>query len=488
MTQVAVHGHFYQPPRENPWTGEIDAQPSAAPFHDWNELVHAECYRPNAFVNLSTDEAQQTVNNFERISFDVGPTLMSWLEKKHPATYDRIVAADRMSADRLGHGNAIAQAFHHPILPLSSPRDVRTEVRWGISDFRHRFERDPEGLWLPETAANDFVLSVLIDEGMSIAILAPHQADCWRENGRWINVKEGAIDLRRPYRYKHQDGSGRSIVIFFYDAGIAEAIAFQNAMASAPRFLELFMAGSDSDGQLMHAATDGESYGHHHKFGDVGLAHALFIEAQKRGAEATNYAAYLESFPPRCEVKIVSGEGTSWSCPHGVMRWLDDCGCSTRSEPGWNQRWRAPLRRALEAVRDVADDAFDRMGRDFLVDPWVARDGYVDVAVGGIDPDEFVARQARRPLTDHEKAATATLLEMQRSRLAMFASCAWFFADIGDIEPVQTLRYAARTIELLEELGAPSPEPALLSILSEAESNDREKGTGADIYRALARG
>jgi alpha-amylase/alpha-mannosidase (GH57 family) len=483
--KIIVHGHFYQPPRENPWTGQIDYQPTAAPFHDWNERIHAECYRPNAFAIIETDEGEMLVNNFERISFNVGPTLMAWLEKRHPRTYKRIIGADATSIELLGAGNALAQAFHHTILPLSPLPHVRTEIAWGIGDFRYRFGRDPQGMWLPETAVNDDVLGAFIDAGIAFTLLAPHQAGRWREpNGEWVEASDGTIDTHVSYRYFHRDGSGRSITLFFYDAEIARQIAFQNAMASARGFLETFAAKS-SDSGVTHEATDGETFGHHHKFGDIGLAYALFVEAQALDVETLNYERWLKDQPPELEVELAPGEGTSWSCAHGVGRWARDCGCTTRGGPGWNQKWRAPLRQGLEIVRDAADEMYERIGRTLLNDPWGARDRYVQVAIGQTQLADFLSDELSVP-TDEETTKRAELLfELQSSALAMFTSCGWFFADIGDIETVQIMRYAARTLELMDELGGAAPRDAFLATLEQAKSNDPKLGTGADIFSSL---
>jgi alpha-amylase/alpha-mannosidase (GH57 family) len=488
MTHIAIHGHFYQPPRENPWTGEIDAQASAAPFHDWNERVHAESYRPNSLANIVTPQGERTVNNYERISFDIGPTLFKWLEQVHPKTYRRILEADRSSCARLGQGNAIAQAYHHTILPLSPVHDVRTELRWGLADFAHRFGRRARGIWLPETAANERVLSVLIDEGVEFTILAPRQAWRWRQDGGdWNDARVEGIDPSVPYRFLHRDGSGRGLALFFYDGALARAIAFERLTSSAERFIDMFAAGARSRNGLVHAATDGETYGHHHTFGDIGLAYALFVEAERRGLGITNYAAYLESCPPERDVQVLPGEGSSWSCAHGVGRWKEDCGCHTGGEPGWTQAWRGPLRAALEVVKGYADETFERLGSALFADPWAARDAYVRVVIGAEGLDDLLGRSAAGPLGPAECRRAETLLELQRSALSMFTSCAWFFSDISGIETVQILRYAARTLELLEELGQPAPRQAFLTHLENAKSNDPDAGTGADIFAALRR-
>jgi alpha-amylase/alpha-mannosidase (GH57 family) len=486
--QIAVHAHFYQPPRDNPWTKEIDPQPGASPFHDWNERVHAEAYKPNAFARIPAEDGEQVVNNFERLSFNVGPTLLAWMEKADPSTYAEIVAADDRSRARLGHGNAIAQAFHHTILPLSSVRDARTQVRWGLADFRHRFGREAAGMWLPETAADDDTLGVLIEEGVGFTVLAPGQAAEWRdEGGEWRSVEDDPIDPRVAYRYEHRDGSGRSLTLFFYDGDISHAIAFGDAVSSAEKFVDLFAQRGVEGAGLVHAATDGETYGHHHVFTDLGLAYALFVEAEQRGIEVTNYSAYLEREPPVRDARIKPGDGSSWSCAHGVERWRADCGCHTGGERGWNQAWRGPLRDALEVVRAAADEAFERLGTGLLADPWAARDDFVHAVIGAAEADEVVARNAGGPLDDDDRTIARTLLELQESSMSMFTSCGWFFNDVGGIETVQVLRYAARTLELLDSLGQPSPQDTFVSMLEQAESNDPDIGTGADVFRALER-
>ncbi|MEA2486514.1 MAG: hypothetical protein QOF16_168 [Actinomycetota bacterium] len=483
--RIIVHGHFYQPPREDPWTGIIDEQPSAAPFHDWNTRVHAECYAPNARAEITIDEKKTFVNNFERISYNVGPTLLGWMKNADPQTYDRIVEADRRSLSSSGFGNALAQAFHHTILPLSSPRDARTEILWGKADFRHRFGREPMGMWLPETACNDTVLGLLIDEEIRFTILAPSQASRWRAIGEetWTEASEGSIETRRPYRYLHPDGSGKSLILFFYDADIARAVAFERGASSADAFLELFEAKGVEQG-VVHTATDGETYGHHHKFSELALAHALFETAPERSIETTSYEGWLASADVDHEVDIVGGEGSSWSCAHGVGRWSRDCGCSTGGEPGWNQQWRAPLRAALEIAKSAADRTFASQGHALLHDPWAARDDYVSVVIGARPLDEFLATHAIGGDPSDATRAEA-LLELQRNAMAMFTSCGWFFNDIGGIETVQILRYAARVFDLLQQLDGMQPMPEFLSALKQAQSNDPDIGTGADVFEQI---
>ena len=483
MTALIIHGHFYQPPRENPWTGEVERELTAAPYHDWNERIHAESYAPNAAAPVGAD----VVNNYAHISFNFGPTLLSWLEKHHPATYLKILAADKESAlKRSGHGNAIAQAYGHAILPLCNDRDRVTQVVWGLADFRHRFGREPESMWVPETAVNDATLDVLIDQGLRYVILAPSQAARYRPLGdeRWTDVNDGAIDTSRAYSYFHRDRSGRSIALFFYNGPLARAIAFEKALTSSERLVRMIESASAGKA-MVNIATDGETYGHHFKFGDLCLAHVLTVEAEREGFWVTNYGEFLDRYPPQHEVAIRNGpeeEGTSWSCGHGVGRWIRNCGCHTGGESGWNQEWRGPLRSALNYLRDRAAEGFEELGMKLFKDPWDARNAYIDVLLNRCTPGDFLAQHASQALSPADEVRAFTLLEMQRNALLMFTSCGWFFYDLSGIETIQVMKYAARVIELSDQLGLPSYRKPFLAILAEARSNIAEKGTGADIY------
>ena len=472
MTALIIHGHFYQPPRENPWTGEVEAEPNAAPYHDWNERIYAECYAPNA-----------SVNNYARISFNFGPTLLSWLERHHPDTYQHILTADRESAaQRGGHGNAIAQAYGHAILPLCNERDRLTQVVWGIADFRFRFGREPEALWLPETAANDATLALLVEQGLRYVILAPEQAKRVRVDSEWVDVSGGKVDTTRAYRFEHPGGSGRSIAVFFYDGSLARAIAFEKALTSSRGLVERFVHAAQR-GDLVNVATDGETYGHHFKFGDLGLAHALGVEARQAGFWITNYGEYLDRKSAESVVEIENGpagEGSSWSCAHGVSRWARDCGCHTGGEAGWNQAWRDPLRVALNFLRDDAALKFEANG--LLRDPWAARNDYVSVLLDPQAKEDFLARHAVGTLNEAERVRVFQLLEMQRSALLMFTSCGWFFSDLAGIETIHVLRHAARVIGLQEQLGFDVPRKQFLELLANAKSNRPDKGNGADIF------
>ncbi len=496
-TALIIHGHFYQPPRENPWTNTIEQQPSARPFHNWNERIQRECYRPNAYARVIDNRGfvERVVNNYANISFNFGPTLISWLAAQHPETYARIIEADRLSTQRhAGHGNAIAQGYHHAILPLCNERDRLTEIRWGLFDFQHRFGRAAESLWLPETAANDATLGALIDAGLKFVILSPHQAERVRRIGLdvWTNVIDGNIDPRIPYRYLHPDGSGRALAIFFYDGDVAKAIAFDGLLASSHVLLERIERAVGDGGPLVNVATDGESYGHHFKFGDRCLAYALEVGARARGFEVTNYGAFLATHEPTFEVELKQGpggEGTAWSCAHGVGRWARDCGCHAGARDGWTQQWRTPLRAALNFLRDAAARHFETLGGDLFRDPWAARDAYIELLTDvTTDRADFFARHAGHSLNADEQTRALTLLELQRSALTMFTSCGWFFNDISGIETVQDLKYAGRVLDFLGELKLKPPRAAFLELLSEAESNIAQFGNGADIYRRLVDG
>ena len=513
MPALIIHGHFYQPPRENPWTGIIESQPTAAPFHDWNERIHSECYEPNAFAKISDPTTGQllTINNYSNISFNFGPTLLSWLESNHPDTYERIIEADRESAlKHNGHGNAIAQAYGHAILPLCNERDLRTQIRWGLADFRYRFGREAESMWLPETACNDNVMDALIEEGLRFVILAPNQAARVRASvstdsdslsdeastgsgsdqvNKWIEVNERTIDTTIPYVRRHRDGSDRSIAVFFYDGPKSRAIAFEKLLRSSGEFVNrLALAGRGRE--MVNVATDGETYGHHFKFGDLCLAHALEEEAPAKSLHVTNYAAFLDKHQPAFEVEINSGaggEGTSWSCAHGVGRWTGNCGCETGGEPGWNQEWRMPLRQALDYLREANVAHFEETRGQLFIYPWLARDESITLILDSHAlREQFLFDHAGRWLSAEEQHRALTYLELQRMLLLMYTSCGWFFNDISGIETIQILRYAGRAIDLMDQLGLPSARGRFLQILSEAKSNRPEIGTGADIYLRFA--
>ncbi len=471
----------------------IETEPDAAPFHDWNERIHAECYAANSAVRiLDANGGERTVNNYAHLSFDFGPTLLVWLETHYPATYSRVLAADADSVTRFnGHGNAIAQAYNHAILPLCNEHDRLTQIRWGLADFRYRFGREAESMWLPETACNDEVLDSLIDHNLKFVILAPQQAARIRDSGansNWQAIPGGNIDTSMPYRRYHRNGSGKSLAVFFYDQQIAQAIAFEHALSSSEALAER-MARRGGAYRMVNVATDGETYGHHHKFGDLGLAHLLETAAPARGFRLTNYGEFLAAHTPAVAVEISNGpkgEGSSWSCIHGVSRWTSDCGCHNGVESNWNQAWRKPLRAALDFLRDEAATVFEAKRGELFIDPWAARDDSIRLVLDQLESRErFLQQHAPRQLNSEQELRALALLEMQRNALLMYTSCAWFFNDIGGLEPIQILKYACRVIELLSQFKLASPRQRFLEILSEAKSNRPELGNGADIYRRL---
>lgn len=496
---LIIHGHFYQPPRENPWTERIDRQTGAAPYHDWNEKIAAECYVPNTCSRRLDGYGRITrlVNNYEWISFNFGPTLLTWLEEKHPVTYQRILDADRLSAARTGgHGNAIAQAYNHIIMPLATVRDQETQIRWGVRDFERRFGRAPEGMWLPETAINGTTLKILIDFGFRFIILSPHQADRTRplqKGGRWKTVQDGSIPAGVPYRcfdrdMKYRRDEGRFIDVFFYDAPLSVDVSFNHLLRNGDTLAESILAAYQRNGgDLVTVATDGEVYGHHEPFADMALSYLIDTAAPARHLSFTNFGAYLEGHEPEWEVRLKAGdkdEGTAWSCAHGVGRWKEDCGCNVGAPPEWNQRWRRPLRRGLDALRDELSALFEHEGNALLRDPWTARDDYFAVIADRSveNAERYLSEHAARTISPEETSRALELLESQRFAQLMFTSCGWFFNDISGIESVQLLRYAARAIELAGERHRERLEKVLLGELSSAQSNMPGLGTGADIY------
>lgn len=491
---ICIHGHFYQPPRENAWLEEIEVQDSAAPYHDWNERVAAECYAPNAASRIldAKDRIVDIVNNYASISFDAGPTLLSWLERSSPGVYRAILEADRQARARFrGHGTAMAQVYSHLIMPLATSRDKRTQVLWGLRDFESRFGRRPEGMWLAETAVDLESLDHMAAEGILFTVLAPRQAAAVRPlagGGDWLGVSGDRIDPKRPYLCRLP--SGRTIALFFYDGPISHDLAFGRLLQNGEDFARRLAAGFSADAkrpELVHIATDGETYGHHHRFGDMALAFALRSIERNKLAEITVYADYLERFPPADEVRIA--ENTSWSCVHGVERWRSDCGCSTGAHPGWNQKWRAPLRQAMDWLGGRAAAAFGPGLGAYAPDPWAARDDYIRVILdrspGSVEA--FFTRHIPRPLSGEDKVRVLKLLEMARHAMLIFTSDAWFFDDISNVETVQVVQYAARTMQLLRDAGGDDLEPEYLAILAEARSNVPRLKNGAVVYEKLVR-
>lgn len=489
---ICIHGHFYQPPRENPWLEAIEPQDSAHPFENWNERVSAECYEPNANARILDEKGliRNIVNNYARLSFNFGPTLMLWLEQKAPEVYASILEADRLSAERFGgHGSALAMPFNHMIMPLANERDRLTQVRWGIKDFEYRFKRRPEGMWLPETAVDTATLRVLADEGIRFTILAPDQARRVRRSHMpsWRDVSGGKIDPSEAYRVNL--GGQKEIALFFYDGPVANAVAFEHLLRAGEALVDRLVGAFPPRGggpRLVSIATDGESYGHHHRFGEMALAYALEQIERRDDIRLINYAEFLDVRPPTLEVEIV--ENSAWSCAHGVERWRSDCGCHTGSFPRGNQAWRTPMRRAMDELRDAVAPEFEKVAASLLAgDPWEVRNAYVDVILQPTDTtiDQFIRNHGRKNLSEEEQSRLLQLLEMQRHLMYMYTSCGWFFDDLAGIEAVQCLQYAARALQLAGKLFESSHEKAFIRTLREARSNDPERGDGESVYQDL---
>jgi alpha-amylase/alpha-mannosidase (GH57 family) len=551
---ICVHGHFYQPPRENPWLETVEVQDSAAPYHDWNDRITAECYAPNGASRITnkTNEIVRILNNYARMSFNFGPTLLSWLAGFAPRTYRMIQDADRVSAARYnGHGSAIAQVYNHIIMPLASERDARTQIRWGIADFEHRFHRKPEGMWLAETAVSRAVLDLMAQEGIQFTILAPSQCARVRRLSEdeidrraasvavarhaykqkparratdktpqldaalndtpvdqertasppeptthnpqpslspWTETPTANVDPTHPYLVRLD--AGRTIAVFFYDGPGSRAIAFEGLLNSGEAFGQRLVEGLHADKpptepQLAHVATDGESYGHHHARGEMALSYALHWIEENKLATLTNYGEFLEKFPPEWEAEVV--EDTSWSCAHGVERWRSNCGCNG-GKAGWNQEWRAPLRAALDLLRDKTAPLAEAVAEPLLKDLWAARDAYIDIVLDR-SPESitrFLSTHATRELTPAERVVTFELLELERHTQLMYTSCGWFFDEVSGIETVQIIAYAGRVLQLAAKLFGPvgaALEAEFLEILATAKSNVPEIGDGAEVYR-----
>jgi len=505
---ICIHGHFYQPPRENPWLEVVETQDSAAPYHDWNERVCAECYATNGAARIVNARNQiiGIVNNYSRISFNVGPTLLSWIKENAPRTYRMILDGEHASRRHFrGHSSAMAQVYNHVIMPLASPRDRLTQIRWGIADYVHHYGEQPEGMWLAETAADTATLEALAQNGIKFTVLAPHQckrirplkaepdateaAEALAETSTWVDTLNSTVDTSHPYLVRFP--SGASIAVFFYDGPTSRAIAFEGLLNSGESFAARLKTGlkDTPQPQLVHVATDGESYGHHHKYGDMALAYALRILEHDKTVRLANYGMFLSQFPPEYECEIV--DDTSWSCAHGVERWRSNCGCNG-GKPGWNQEWRTPLRIALDELRDALVPLTEQEGAKLFTDVWAARDGYIQVVLDrtGDSIEKFLTEHQSHPLSESERVRALEFMEMQRHAQLMYTSCGWFFDDISGIETVQIIAYAARVIQLAQHLfgkRAAAIEPAFLARMAQARSNVPSAGDGAQLYQKCVR-
>ncbi len=476
VRQVVIHCHWYQPPRENPFTGEVDDQASAAPFSNWNERIAAECYAPNARAEIRDGDVSEYQNNYEWVSSDWGPTLLSWLQVHRSDVYGSILAADQATVEKFGgHGSTLAQAYNHTILPLSNARDKLTQVRWGIADFKHRFGRHPEGMWLPETAADTLSLAALAAEGIKFTVLSPYQAGHVLSEEGWVDVSGGKIDPSVPYLADLPDGG--EIAVFFYDGPISQDVAFGDLLEDGHR-LGRRLLDVESRSVLTNVATDGETYGHHHRHGEMALARAIRVIREEPSAVITNYAQFLATNPPENRVRIL--EGSSWSCAHGVERWRSDCGCAIRPGGDWNQAWRTPLRDSLDWLRDLLANDFEAIGGDLLSDPWEARDRYVEVVLGG-DAQAFLDDVCVAGLDHALRDRALGLLEIQHRAMLMYTSCGWFFDDLAGLESVFVLRHAGRAIGLAREVTGHDYEPEFVERLGFAQSN-LDGVSGRDVY------
>ncbi len=491
---ICIHGHFYQPPRENPWLEDIELQDSAYPFHDWNERISEECYKTNTASRILDEEGDiaSIVNNYSQINFNFGPTLLSWMEKHQPEIYQSILDADKISQEKFnGHGSAIAQVYNHLIMPLANQRDKYTQVYWGIKDFKERFGREPEGMWLPETAVDYATLETLADSGIEYTILAPHQAakiKKMEDDAEWQEVKNGNIDFKQAYLCPLP--SGKSIYIFFYNGALAHEVSFGNLLRNGEKFADQLMNNFSEDTkkqELVHIATDGETFGHHHRFGDMALSYCLHHIEENQSARITNYGEYLEFHPPTYKVQII--DNTSWSCVHGIERWRNDCGCNTGMNPKWNQQWRKPLREAMDWLRDQAIILFEKVAPGYFKDIWKTRNEYIDIILNRNmeNINGFFEKYGNHPLDQNEMNRAIKLLEMQRNAMLMYTSCGWFFDELSGIETTQVMQYAARCIQLAKELGEIDLEPVYLKKLEQAPSNIKRYDNGAKIYQLMVR-
>ena len=490
---ICVHGHFYQPPRENPWLESVELQDSASPYHDWNERITAECYAPNAHSRCldGGNRIERIVNNYARMSFNFGPTLLSWMKEKAPNVLAAIQQADQDSQRRFsGHGSAMAQCYSHLIMPLANARDKQTQVAWGIRDFESRFKRAPEGMWLPECAVDLDSLEALAQYGIQFTVLSPFQASRVRRvsDSDWQDVNGGKLDSSMAY--KVQLPSGRSIAIFFYDAPVAQAVAFERLLTDGGRFVDRLM-GEFNDSrewdQLINVATDGESYGHHFKYGDMALAYALKTIESNPDVHLTIYGEFLESHPPTHEVEI--HPPSAWSCPHGADRWRRDCGCNSGGHTGWNQAWREPLRNAFDWLRDELAPRYEKHAGALFKSPWVARDDYIDVILDRSPENvrRFFGRHAARELNEQDQITALRMLELQRHALLMYTSCGWFFDELSGLETVQDIQYAARAVQLAHDLWNDDLEAGFVERLAQAKSNIPDHKDGRVIYEKFVK-
>ena len=490
---LCVHGHFYQPPRENPWLQEVEIQDSAYPYHDWNERITIECYAPNGASRILDADKKiiDIVNNYAKMSFNFGPTLLSWMQRKRPNNYKKIIKADKDSQENFsGHGSAIAQVYNHMIMPLANRRDKQTQIEWGIKDFVYRFSRQPEGMWLAETAVDLETLDIMAEYGIKFTILSPYQAQKIKSKDakEWVEVSGGRIDPKRPYLCNLP--SGKTISIFFYDGPVSQDIAFGGLLDSGENFANRLIGTFAQDNehpQLVHIATDGETYGHHHNYGEMALSYGFNQISGKARAQITIYAEHLEKFPPDHEVEII--ENSSWSCSHGIGRWMSNCGCNIGTNSSWNQSWREVLRKAMDWLRDNLTGIYEEEISKYLDDAWSARNDYIDIILKQTPEslNEFFSVHASKDLSDGDKSNVLRLLEMQRHAMLMYTSCGWFFDEVSGLESMQVMHYAARAIQLGRSVSGIDLEIEYVNILKDAKSNIKEHENAAKLYETFVK-
>jgi hypothetical protein len=489
-TSLILHGHFYQPPRENPQTGLIGKQLTASPFPDWNERIHADCYKANSLSRYLSGVRRilSLTNNYAYLSFNFGPTLLSWMEKYHRNTYRLILEADKQSKERLGFGNAIAQAYNHTILPLCTEEDARVQIRWGLEDFAQRFSRKADGIWLPETAISPMVIDILAEEGVSYVILSPWQCRAIedKEKGR-VDLEGRGAPYDRPFLL--QGSKGKTISAFFYNPQLAEGISFGHYLRDADSLYQRLVAIKQEDKpSLLHTATDGEIYGHHEPYGDMALSALIKKVEERDDFTFTNYATYLKDHPATELAYLHDGEeakGTSWSCIHGVSRWYKDCGCHTGGEEGWNQKWRTPLRLAFDNLSKEIDAIFTNEVTKALgnaIDPRELLYQSSVVVSHLKDMDSFLSSYTNDAETKH---TLAMLLEGQKYKHFSYTSCGWFFNDLAGLEPKQNIAYALMAVDLYNPFSKKDLLGQLLEDLDKAKANRKQDGSGKTLAKEI---
>lgn len=485
---LAIHAHMYQPPRENPFTGEVELEHSAKPYDNWNNRIAMECYFPNLYGRIldKTGEVLEFINNYEYLNFNFGPTLLNWMEIYYPKYYSKLVETVRNLKEKKGVSPAIAQVYNHTILPLDNFSTKITQIHWGIKDFEHRFGFYPEGIWLSETAVNEDVLKILIDYKIKYVILSPHQLS------KAINLrtqKEEPIYPNKHYIWFDRDDKKfknckRHIYIFAYDGEFSRKVAFDNITFNSEMFVkEISLRYSHFKDPFILIATDGETFGHHHKFADLTLSHAFRYELLKHNIKTVSLAEYISIKEVESEAELATGpdgEGTSWSCAHGVRRWKGGCNCG--DEGIYDTSWRFGLRNATKWLSEVLGDIYNEEGKKIFIEPLLAKNNYIDVIRKKISLTDFI-NQNLKDINDQNIKKAKKLLLMTKYQMFSLTSCGWFFNDISRIETQQNLKYALKAITLAEELGYKGIEKGFVSLLAMSKSNFPEMGSGEKIYQ-----